>query len=128
MKKLYIVLIICCGFSQLQAQVTNSYADYLQKQKSYSKIAGKELPSINMQQKNPLTIVQPNPAQNNNMDNMPIVGNTGTFTFVENKNGFDIYRSSIDKMPVLKPDAGFVSNMPLTGVKQGYMSTLKKQN
>ncbi|NNV55640.1 hypothetical protein [Limnovirga soli] len=128
MKKISIVLIICCGFTQLQAQVTNSYADYLQKQKNYKKIAGLELPSINMQQKIPLAIVQPKPAQNNNMDNMPIVGNTGTFTFVENKNGFEIYTSSVDKMPVLKPDAGFESNMPVAGVKQGYITTLKKQN
>lgn len=128
MKKLCIILIISCVFSQLNAQITNSYADYLQKQKTYKKLANKELPSIDRQQKKSLAIDQPKPAQNNNMDNMPIVGNTGTFTFVENKNGFDIYTSSVDIMPVVKPDMGFVSNMPLTGVKQGNMSTLKKQN
>ncbi len=56
------------------------------------------------------------PKKQNPFDNMPnaitrkiqpdvYVGNNG--------NGFDIYRSQMDNMPVAKPDKSFTSNMPV---------------
>ncbi len=49
-------------------------------------------------------------------DNMPnaIIHKTQPDIYVGNNgNGFDIYRSQIDNMPIAKPDKSFTSNMPV---------------
>ena len=56
------------------------------------------------------------PKKQNPYDNMPnaIIRKSQPDVYVGNNgNGFDIYRSQIDNMPVAKPDKSFTSNMPV---------------
>lgn len=58
------------------------------------------------------------PGANNGMPNsLPVTGfNAYEYHFLlSNKNGFDVYESRRDGMFILKPDSGFVSNMPVAG-------------
>ena len=66
-------------------------------------------------------------------NNMPNAINQQQVTYLKpvfrnnNGNGFDVYESPLDSMPIVKPDATFSSNMP-TGNYQLQKPLMKKKD
>jgi len=64
--------------------------------------------------KNYKQYMQPFTFNHQPVDKMPVTGKIPPPEFVMNGgNGFDLYKSPLDKMMILEPDAAFHSNMPV---------------